>query len=352
MKKLLAVIVMFGAALVWRSFSADKVLDIEKELNFRVALRSPMAEVVNATGVIKPRNGAEVRVGSRLSGVLKAVHVDVGDTVERGQLLAELEDLELLNEIALQQGRIEELDAQLAFNRQLLERNLKASILPDAELANLRKEVAVGSARVKQASAALESQRILHAHTRVLAPIGGTVASVSTRQGETVAASFAAPTFLTIIDLERLEIQAYVDEADIGRIAVGQAVTFSVDTWPGVDFRGMVRTIHPSAAVVNNVVNYVVIIDMDNSDEFLLRPEMTAHVRFVIYEVPAALVINRAALLSEAGAYYVMVPGAQGLEKRRVQLGIVHPGDVEIIAGLSEGNRYLADRQQWLALQP
>src|SRR3990172_6769397 len=229
MKKLLAVIVMFGAALVWRSFSSDKVLDIEAELNFRVALRSPMAEVVNATGVIKPRNGAEVRVGSRLSGVLKAVHVDVGDTVERGQLLAELEDLELLNEIALQQGRIEELDAQLAFNRQLLERNLKASILPDAELANVRKEVAVGSARVKQASAALESQRILHAHTRVLAPIGGTVASVSTRQGETVAASFAAPTFLTIIDLERLEIQAYVDESDIGKIGPGQPVRFTVD---------------------------------------------------------------------------------------------------------------------------
>lgn len=351
-KLLLTVIVLLCAVFAWHSFGTDKTLNIEAELNFRVALRGPMKEVINATGVIKPKNGAEVRVGSRLSGVLKAVHVDVGDSVEQGELLAELEDRELRNEIALQQGRIDELKAQLDYNRQLLERYLKARILPEAELDNLHKEVVVGEARLRQANAALESQRILQSHTRVLAPISGTVASVTTRQGETVAASFAAPTFLTIIDLERLEIQAYVDEADIGHIATGQAVAFSVDTWPGVELSGRVRTIHPSAEVVNNVVNYVVIIDMDNSDAFLLRPEMTAQLRFVIREIPDALIINRAALLSEGGAFYVIVPGEQGPEKRQVHLGLVQPGDVEIIDGLDAGNRYLADRQQWLALQP
>ncbi len=93
--------------------------------------------------------------------------------------------------------------------------------------------------------------------------MAGVVASVSTQEGETVAASFAAPTFVTLLDLARLEVWAYVDETDIGRIHRGQDATFTVDTYGDDEFAGRVTAIYPQAEIRDNVVNYVAVIRFD-----------------------------------------------------------------------------------------
>lgn len=364
MKKIGFVIAVTLIAGLWWFTRAESALSVDARFNLQVAFRSSIAESINATGVIKAKTGAEVKVGSRISGVLEKIHVDVGTRVEQGDLLAELDDREMLPDLAELEARIDELEAQYQYSRDLWRRNQGKNIISDDQLAALERDMMVNSARLDQAGAQLESLRVRLSYTKVTAPITGTIASVSTQQGETIAASFAAPTFVTIVDLDRLEIQAYVDEADIGKVMVGQEVSFSVDTWPGKSFRGTVITIYPKAEIVNNVVNYVVIINIAPHPGFLLRPEMTAHVQFLIQKKENAIVIPRTAVFSEQGKYYVVLSSADGnggsgtgeegkreWEKVPVVPGIVNSAQIEIVDGLEDGDRYVADARTWLTAQ-
>src|SRR5262249_7415464 len=151
-----------------------------------------------------------------------------------------------------------------------------------SQVDNAGRNVRVREAALGQVRARLEEARIQLGYTRITAPISGTVASVSTYEGETVAADFPAPTVVAVLDATRLEVQAFVDEHDIGKVHVGQAVNLRVDAFIGEEFGGRVRTIYPKAQLVNNVVNYVVIIDIEPRGGLTLRPEMTAHVNFIL----------------------------------------------------------------------
>jgi len=108
------------------------------------------------------------------------------------------------------------------------------------------------------------------------------VASVATQEGETVSASFATPTFVTLIDLNRLEVWAYVDETDIGRIELGQRATFTVDTYGDASFAGTVTAIYPKAEIRDNVVNYIAVVRFEPQPGRTLRPDMTAFVRIAL----------------------------------------------------------------------
>src|SRR5690606_13414911 len=112
-------------------------------------------------------------------------------------------------------------------------------------------------AEVERARAALESALVDRSFTMLHAPISGVIASVATQEGETVAAGLSAPTFVTIVDLERLQVDAYVDEVDIGRVSPGLSATFSVDAFPARDFAGRVSAIYPTATIQDNVVKYI-----------------------------------------------------------------------------------------------
>ncbi|MES2604965.1 MAG: efflux RND transporter periplasmic adaptor subunit [Pseudomonadota bacterium] len=352
MKTSLLVIALLIAVALWRYLGGAPAVaesDAFNTLPTQIATTGGIADVVVASGVIKPQTGAEVRVGSRMSGVLARLLVDVGDEVSAGQLLAELDDSELQSTVTQLQARVLELKAQLVWSQQLLVRNQAVAAIAAVEIDTLRKEVQLNEARVMQAEAELAAAQTRLSWTHITAPIAGTVASVTTRQGETVAASFAAPTFLTILDLQRLEIHAYVDEADIGRIRAGQQVQFRVDTWPATEFTGTVTTIHPAAEIINNVVNYIAVIDFTPQPDFLLRPDMTTQVQFVLQQESHSLLIPRSALHSEGERYLVMVQNGADWQQRAVQVGIVNAGAVAITSGLNEGERYVSDYQQWLA---
>lgn len=245
-------------------------------------VRAKPDSVVKATGVVKPMIGAEVRVGSRISGVVRRLFVRVGDTVRAGQLLAELDDRDLVAQRDQARAALDVADANLDYARADLARKRQlssASLLADSDLDLAQRAFAVAARQAAGAKANLDFASTQLGYAKIFAPISGVVASVATQEGETVAASFAAPTFVTLIDLSRLEVWAYVDETDVGRVRIGQRANFTVDTYGDEPFDGAVTAIYPKAEIRDNVVNYVTVVRFDPPRDRVLRPDMTTTVR-------------------------------------------------------------------------
>ena len=307
----------------------------------RVARRT-IGSVVKATGVVKPRVGAEVKVGSRVSGVVARLHVRIGDAVVPGQLLAELDTRELAARRDQARAALAAADATLRYARADLERKraLGASRLlaaADLDLAERGQEVA--EQERAESAANLQFAQTQLGYSRITAPIAGIVASVTTQEGETVAASLAAPTFVTLVDLDRLEVRAYVDETDIGRVAPAQAARFTVDTYPGHEFEGRVTTVYPQAEIRDNVVNYVTVVTFDPPSGRTLRPEMTTAVTIAVSTRADVLALPRRAVRREEGRSFVRTAAG---EKRPVGVGSRDETHVEIVSGLREGDEVLA----------
>ncbi|MFA6954357.1 MAG: efflux RND transporter periplasmic adaptor subunit [Thermoanaerobaculia bacterium] len=242
---------------------------------------------VKATGIINPMIGAEVRVGSRVSGVVRRLHVRVGDTVRAGQALAELDDRDLAARRDEARAAVELAEANLEYARADLARKrglANAGLLAPSDLDLAERGFAVAGRQREGAMATLDFATTQLGYAKIIAPISGVVASVATQEGETVAASFSTPTFVTLIDLDRLEVWAYVDETDIGRIRAGQPARFTVDTYGDEEFEGRVTTIYPKPQIRDNVVNYVAVIRFVPPRDRVLRPEMTTTVRIALDE--------------------------------------------------------------------
>jgi RND family efflux transporter MFP subunit len=221
-----------------------------------------------------------VKVGSQLSGIVAKLHVNVGDAVKRGDALAELDDAQWRARVTSLEAELAAAEAELAYARSDVSRMERVASYSPAQVENGRRNVQVREAMMGQTRARLDEARVELGYTRIRAPIAGTVASVSTYEGETVAAAFSAPTFVTIVDLKRLELQAFVDEHDIGTVRAGDRVRFRVDAFRDHELAGTVRAIYPKPQLLNNVVNYIVIVDFENPTDLVVRPEMTAHVTF------------------------------------------------------------------------
>lgn len=321
-----------------------------------VAEHRTFAAAVAAIGTIKPQIGAEVRVGSRISGRVRRLAANIGDDVRRGQVIAELETEELdalvaerRADLAVAQAAVAAADAtgkladmELA-RQQQLEANGGAT-RADADLARERHGVAVAQqastrAGLERSRAALEQARVQRSFTTLHAPISGVIASVATQEGETIAAGLNAPTFLTIVNLERLQVDTYVDEVDIGRVQVGQRATFTVDAFPSRDFSGVVSAIYPTATIQDNVVKYIAAVRFDGAGG-VLRPEMTANVRIALAQREVLAVPVRAVRRVQGRS--VVYVGAQGAE-RSVRTGWRDGAWVEITEGLRPGERVLLD---------
>ncbi len=301
-----------------------------------------ISATVMAMGVIRPMVGAEVKVGSRVSGVVTRLRANIGDVVQAGEVIAEIDDAEFQarvdqNEASLARARAEAdlAEANLERLRAMVEREFVSRQQLDAAESALQ----VARAQVKLAEANLESARIQLSYARITAPIAGVVASVSTQEGETVAASFSAPTFVNIIDLDRLEVQAYVDETDIGRIREGQEARFTVDSYPGEEFEGAVTAIYPKAVIQDNVVNYVVTVRITDRKEQTLRPEMTAAVTLVLEPRAGVLAVPASAVGRDRGERFVTVLEGNTPVRRPVRVGWTQGGWTEITDGLAEGER-------------
>jgi RND family efflux transporter MFP subunit len=308
------------------------------------AVRRDVGSVVKATGVIRPAIGAEVRVGAQTSGVLRRLHVQIGEPVSKGQLLAELEARALWAKRDQAAAALQAAQADRTFNVSDLARKHRLAserAIPQSELDLAERSLALADAGVAQAKASLAFARAQLDEARILAPISGVVAAISTREGETIAAGPAPTPVLTLIDLQRLEAWAYVDETDIGRISVGQQAHFASDAYPDREIEGQVAAIYPKPEIRDNVVNYVAVVRFSPPREAAPLPEMTANVKITLEKHANVVTVPTRAVRRERGKAFVLRPEGGAVAKRFVTIGRHDETGWEIVEGLREGDAVL-----------
>jgi RND family efflux transporter MFP subunit len=348
MRRIIVGIVVLGIVAAgiagWRRFGiAHSQQSPGSEETVRVK-RCDVGTVAKATGVIKPMIGAEVNVGSSVSGVVMRLFVQIGDHVEKGQLLAELDSRALKARRDADAAAVQVAQANLDYAAVDLQRKRQlqaAQIISRSELDLAEKGFAVAEQQRDQARATLADSTTQLNYTKIYAPIGGVVSSVTTQEGETVAASFAAPTFVTLLDLSKLEVWAYVDETDIGSIRMGQRARFTVDTYGEHEFAGTVTSIHPKAEIRDNVVDYVVVVRFAAPRGFVLRPEMTTTVTVDLSRHANVLALPIRAVHRQGDRTFVLCRNHGQTEQRQVSTGIRDDNHWEIVSGLREGDEVL-----------
>ncbi len=338
-------IVAVGVIAVFLTGSSGEGEKNTTAFDITAVVRRDLNSSVLATGIVRPCVGAEVKVGSQVSGIVQQLFVDIGDPVKKGQLLAVLEPTQYRASYNQALAALEVARADLRYNRLNLDRQrflFKEDTVSRDTLDTAETSYETAKARVSQAEANAEYAKIQLGYTRIYAPISGVVSSIATQVGETVAASFAAPTFVTIIDLNRLEVWAYVDETDIGRVRIGQQTRFTVDTYTDTDFEGQVTAIYPKAEIQENVVNYVTVITVTAKKDRILRPEMTTTVNILLQTRKNVLTVPNRAIHRENGGKFVYILENQQPRKHPVKTGWKNRDHTEITSGLAENDRVIA----------
>ena len=354
---------------------------------------------VTALGTVKPQVGAEVRLGARIPGKVEQLRANIGDLVTKGQVIAELEkdeleanveklkagfntasfilatrerlgpievekaeaervrlkaihDLEaadyarqeaLFKENLSSQQALDQAQEELQVAKKELDASIKALKLTRSRLDEDLKQLA---SEVEKARAELKIAEVELSYATLRAPISGTIASVSTQEGETVAVGLSAPTFVTIIDLERLQVETYVDEVDIGKIKIGQKAVYVVEAFPSTEIEGDVVAIYPKALLRENVVFYNVVVRSTQRPTVALRPEMTANVSIFLEPRDDVLAVPARAVKKSEGSNFVYVLENGKPVLRDVSIGWRQGQYLEITEGLKEGDEVLEDHSE------
>lgn len=246
---------------------------------------------VMATGYVQPVE--EVEVGTQVSGVIEKIYVDYNSQVKKGELLAQLETNTLLEKLNQAKASLRSAQSDLDYSTQNFERvktlyEAKAATQVSYEEAVNRRNQA--ETVLENARANLSQAEVNLSYAYIYSPIDGVVLDRAVNIGQTVAASFTTPTLFTLAeDLTKMQVEADVDEADIGQVRVGQPVTFTVDAYPDDTFTGTVSQVRLQAVVTSNVVTYTVIVEAPNPDEKLF-PGMTASITITVTSEKGLLV--------------------------------------------------------------
>jgi len=324
----------------------------EQQPKFRTdkVTRGEIQAVVSASGTVNAVT--TVLVGTQVSGTIKNIYADYNSPVTPGQLIAQIDPAIFLAQV--EQARANLLAAQanvakaeaalldakrvMQRNRELFVRNLipmsdRDTAETNYESAKAQVQAALG--QVAQTEAALKLAETNLRYTRILSPVDGIVVSRNVDVGQTVAASFQTPTLFTIAqDLTKMQVDTNVDEADIGRVVLGQPVEFTVDAYPELTFRGKVEQIRISPISVQNVVTYDVVVMVDNP-ELKLKPGMTANVEIITAVQKEVLKIPNAALRFRPPEKDTRVAPAKGPSVYILDHG--KPKRLGIQAGISDG---------------
>jgi HlyD family secretion protein len=327
--------------------------------------RGPVAAKVTASGTVSAI--VTVQVGSQVSGRILAWYADFNAPVKKGQLIAVIDPA--LFKAAVDQARANYASARAAYdkslaNRLIAERNYaRALALFEQALASVsdrdtaeaqaeasRADVAAADGAIQQTRAALDQALLNLSYTKIVSPIDGIVISRNIDAGQTVAASFTAPTLFTIAqDLTKMEVDTNVAEGDVGKLREKMDATFTVDAFPTRTYHGQVRQIRDSAQTIQNVVTYDAVLDVDNTD-LSLRPTMTANCTFVYATTDQASRLPNAALrfrpdaatvaAMTAGTAGVAVPVKDQLASDQRIAWVLrggHPTPVLVRIGISDG---------------
>ena len=365
---------------------------------FSTVQRGDIEDVVTATGTLQPRD--YVDVGAQVSGQLRKIHVEVGDTVNAGDLLAEIDPTVYRARVDASRAQLKNLRAQLKDREAqlaLAQIQLRRQRALMAEDATTTESLQTAEASAKSAEAQLEAVRAQIEqiestlrgdeaslqYARILSPMAGTVVSITARQGQTLNTNQQAPVVMRIADLSTMTVQTQVSEADVSRLKLGMEAYFTTLGGSGKRWQGKLEKIEPTPTVTNNVVLYNALFDVLNPDG-LLMTQMTAQVFFIVSQARDVLLVPMAALSQGAprapqpspsaapananGAGRGMGAGAGqgrsggvaaagtgprqgtvkvadergGVQERKVELGVANRVQAQVLSGLAEGERVVS----------
>ena len=310
--------------------------------------RMDMSREVTATGTVEPINNVEV--GTQVSGIISKIYADYNSMVKKGQILAELDRVNLEAELESQTSNM--MAAKVEFEYQ--QRNFNRSkelhakqMISDSEYELAEYNYLKSKNSYNKTCSDIVKSKTNLSYATIYSPIDGIVLSRAVDEGQTVAASFSTPTLFTIAnDLTKMRVIANVDEADIGEVEEGQKVTFDVDAYPNDKFEGTVTQVRLEATTTSNVVTYEVVIDAPNPD-LKLKPGLTANVTIKTLErnnvltVPSKSLKFRVDDKTQGQGVWTVQQDKQ--LRKPVTVGYDDRVNVEIINGLNEGEIVIVD---------
>lgn len=357
-------IVLLAGGWYWYSSKSQKPQD--NAARPIAVTRGNIEEVVTSQGKLEAKQ--YVDVGTQVSGQLKKIHVDIGDTVKKGQLLAEIDP-------RVYQAQVEAGEAHLNSLRALLNQQKATAVLADQNLKrnqNLIAATAVSqqalqetesaaavahaqvdsiAAQIQETESNLKASRTNLGFTKIFAPMDGTVTTLPTKEGQTLNANQTTPTVMQVANLDVMTVRAQVAEADVTRLKEKMPAYFTTLGDSEKRWQGTVRQVQPSPEIVNDVVLYDVLIDVNN-EEHKLMTGMTAQVFFIFGKADNALVVPAEALTRRVAkedndkgkAYRVTVMTDKGREQRVIHVGLLTRTQAEVIDGLQDGEKLASDR--------
>jgi len=286
---------LIGLAIMWFLFIRKK--QVPEVVDAKKPTRGYIAESVTATGKIEPVD--TVTVGTQVSGILQFLYVDYNSKVKKGEILARLDKSLLKATLDLYKGNLRNAQSQLVYAKNNFTRQdmlFKADAISKADDDVALNTYDAAKASVASAQAQVNSAQKNLSYADIYSPIDGVVLNRNISVGQTVAASFSTPTFFIIAkDITKMQVEANVDEADIGDVKAGNRATFSVDAFITDQFSGTVTEVRLHPNVSANVVTYTTIINAPNAD-MKLKPGMTANIIIYTKEVNNAMLIPSKAL--------------------------------------------------------
>lgn len=271
----------------------------EEQINFKqekVATHT-LQNSITATGTIEAVTS--VTVGTQVSGIVNKLYVDYNSVVKKGQVIAELDKTNLISELNTAKANLASTESNLSYQSANLKRYqtlYKKGLVSADEYENALLAYRQAKEQVASSRENVQKAQTNLGYATITSPIDGTVISKSVEEGQTVAASFNTPELFTIAkDLKNMQVIANVDEADIGGVAVGNRVNFTVDAYPDDTFQGVVKQVRLEATTTNNVVTYEVVISAPNAD-LKLKPGLTANVTIFTKEQANILSVANKAL--------------------------------------------------------
>jgi len=330
--------------------------------------RGTIEEVVTAQGKLEAKQ--YVDVGTQVSGQLKKIYVEIGDTVAKGQLVAEIDPRVYQAQVDASEAHLNSLKAQLEQQKAeavLAEQNLKrnqdliaVNAVSQQALQETQSQASVAKAQVDSIAAQIqETESNLKGiqtnlgYTKIYAPMAGTVTTLPAREGQTLNANQTAPTVLQVANLDVMTVRAQVAEADVTRLKEGMPAYFTTLGNGERRWQGTVRQIQPAPEIVNDVVLYDVLIDVKNEGRQLMTG-MTTQVFFIFGKADNATIIPAEALTRRAAAedndngkaYSVSVVTESGREQRVIHVGLQTRAQAQVLDGLKVGERILVSRPE------
>lgn len=335
--------------------------------------RSSISNTVTATGTVEPVT--EVEVGTQVSGIIDKLYADYNDVVKAGQLIAEMDKVNLKAELASAQAQLASSKSEYEYQQKNYARNkilFEKKLISDSDYETSTYNYEKAKAAYEQNQAAMVKVNRNLEYATITSPIDGVVINRAVEEGQTVAAGFETPTLFTIAaDLTKMQVIADVDEADIGNVENGQRVSFTVDAYPNDVFEGTVTQIRlgdsesssSASSSTSTVVTYEVVISAENPN-LKLKPRLTANVTIFTLErdnvltvptkslrfVPDAeilaqlgYIVTEAGTEAPAGKRLVWIRNGQELKPKAVTVGSTSGNMIEITDGLSEGEELAVD---------